>query len=153
MKKFLKSLPTIIIVVVVLGLLAYWIRHRQLLFVAPRVVAPQDMPETRVIRVPTQIDDDIDDALPIEDVPQAPEPRQPVQPVQPRGISGSDRLPWENNRVRSDVIHSLERDIARVEGLRGNPQSVAYFQREFGGIEVYLSSQRARLQRARNEAV
>ena len=78
MKKFLKSLPTIIIVVVVLGLLAYWIRHRQLLFVAPRVVAPQDMPETRVIRVPTQIDDDIDDALPIEDVPQAPEPRQPV---------------------------------------------------------------------------
>lgn len=40
---------------------------------------------------------------------------------------------------------ALLADIARVEAARGNPVSEAYFDREWGGIDSYLDSQKSRL--------
>lgn len=42
-------------------------------------------------------------------------------------------------------VRALEADIARVEARRHDPATIAYFNRQHGGIEAYLASQRARL--------
>jgi len=46
------------------------------------------------------------------------------------------------------LIQRLEADIARVEARRADPQARNWFAREWGGIDAYLASQRARLKEA-----
>ena len=43
------------------------------------------------------------------------------------------------------LIQRLQADIARVEARRADPQARDWFNREWGGIDAYLASQRARL--------
>ncbi len=82
-------------------------------------------------------------------VPAPPTAPRPVHPEADPNISMNDRLPWENNRVRSEVINALTRDIARVQGMERRwadtmPEVVAV-----GGVDNYLNLQRERLTRAR----
>jgi len=44
-----------------------------------------------------------------------------------------------------DLRRRLEADIARVEGRRHLPETQAYLQKHFGGVDAYLASQRQRL--------
>jgi len=46
------------------------------------------------------------------------------------------------------LIRRLQADIARVEARRADPQARVWFNREWGGIDAYLASQRARLKEA-----
>ena len=78
-----------------------------------------------------------------------PTPTVPVEPTPIPGISPTDRLPWENNRKRSEVINALTADIARIERY---PRELANTFTEVvrvGGVDNYLSMQRDRLTRAR----
>ena len=46
------------------------------------------------------------------------------------------------------LMQRLQADIARVEARRADPQARNWFAREWGGIDAYLASQRARLREA-----
>ena len=81
-------------------------------------------------------------------IPIRPTPTVPVVPTPIPGISPTDRLPWENNRKRSEVISALAADIARIERY---PRELANTFTEVvrvGGVDNYLSMQRDRLTRA-----
>ena len=75
-------------------------------------------------------------------------PPAPVHPELPAGLTMSDRLPWENNRLRGEVISALRRDIARVEGMPRQWANTMPEVKAVGGVDNYLSLQRERLNRA-----
>ena len=89
--------------------------------------------------------------IPDEEEPEA--PRQEVIEAPTVTVGMNDRLPWENNRIRSEVIRALERDIAKIEAMTREQAERIQAVRHAGGKEVYLTSQRIRLSRARNERV
>ena len=104
---------------------------------APRIEVP--VPPTRP---------PVDVPAPAPAPPVRPAPAPTPRPEFPTGIHGNDRLPWENYRVRSEVISALRRDIARVEGMERRwadtmPEVIAV-----GGVNNYLNLQRERLHRA-----
>ena len=124
--------------------------------VRPPIVRPDQVPPT--VRPP--ITREVEEAAPPSVRPQpyipilprqpAPLPLPPVEPLPVPGISPTDRLPWENNRKRSEVINALVADIARIERY---PRELANTFTEVvrvGGVDNYLSMQRDRLTRARS---
>jgi len=66
--------------------------------------------------------------------PPAPAPI-PIIPTPPPTVQPPD----------PDLRRRLEADIARVEGRRHLPETQAYLQKHFGGVDAYLASQRQRL--------
>ena len=119
----------------------------------PRAITPGQIPPT--VRAP--ITRDVEEMAPpaVRPTPypvvpiRPPAPTVPVVPTPIPGISPTDRLPWENNRKRSEVINTLAADIARIERY---PRELANTFTEVvrvGGVDNYLSMQRDRLTRAR----
>ena len=119
----------------------------------PRAITPGQIPPT--VRHP--ITRDVEEMAPPA-VRPTPYPVVPIRPPAPTvpveltpipGISPTDRLPWENNRKRSEVINALAADIVRIERY---PRELANTFTEVvrvGGVDNYLSMQRDRLTRAR----
>ena len=80
-------------------------------------------------------------------------PAIPKVPVLPSGISTLDRLPWERNRLRVEVLHSLQQDMRRIKSF---PYHVAATFPEVigaGGVVSYLNMQIERFRRAAFEPV
>mgnify|MGYP001278183598 CR=1 FL=1 len=117
---------------------------------APAPAPPVQMPiEDEVAPRPAPLPAPAPPRTPPVVVPAPPTAPQPVHPEADPSISMNDRLPWENNRVRSEVINALTRDIARVQGMERQwadtmPEVIAV-----GGKDNYLNLQRDRLTRAR----
>lgn len=81
--------------------------------------------------------------------PVTPLPSAPVHPELPPNIGQNDRLPWENNRLRREVINALKADIARISRYSREVANTFTEVARVGGVDNYLSMQRDRLTRAR----
>ena len=81
--------------------------------------------------------------------PVAPLPVAPGHPETPPNIGQNDRLPWENNRLRREVINALKADIARISRYSREVANTFTEVARVGGVDNYLSMQRERLTRAR----
>ena len=81
--------------------------------------------------------------------PVAPLPVAPGHPEIPPNIGQNDRLPWENNRRRGEVINALKADIARINRYSREVANTFTEVARVGGVDNYLSMQRERLTRAR----
>jgi len=67
-----------------------------------------------------------------------------------RGDVVPDVTPTPPARVRdAGLIERLQADIERVTRARRDPAAIAYFARQYGGIDAYLAAQRRRLEEAR----
>ena len=119
----------------------------------PRAITPGQIPPTVRPPITRDVEEMVPPAVrptpyPVVPIPP-PTPTVPVVPTPIPGISPTDRLPWENNRKRSEVINTLAADIARIERY---PRELANTFTEVvrvGGVDNYLSMQRDRLTRAR----
>ena len=81
--------------------------------------------------------------------PVTPLPAAPGHPETPPNIGQNDRLPWENNRLRREVISALNADIARITRYSREVANTFTEVARVGGVDNYLSVQRERLTRAR----
>lgn len=70
--------------------------------------------------------------------------QQAYQPVQQERPRNDMRIASVGTQKSGEAQRILD-DIARVEAGRGNAETEAYFQREWGGIDSYIASQQARL--------
>ena len=84
-----------------------------------------------------------------------PTPTPTPTPTPPRAgnVKSNDRLPWENNRTRYDIISALRADIARIERYPRETANTFTEVARVGGVTNYLNLQRARLTRALSEPV
>ena len=76
-------------------------------------------------------------------------PAGPRHPEMPPNIGLNDKLPWENNRRRGEVIKALKADIARITRYSREVANTFTEVARVGGVDNYLSMQRERLTRAR----
>jgi len=76
-------------------------------------------------------------------------PVVPLHPEMPPNIGLNDKLPWENNRRRGEVINALKADIARITRYSREVANTFTEVARVGGVDNYLSMQRERLTRAR----
>ena len=99
------------------------------------------------------ITSDVEDAIPPTyqptPTPVAPLPVVPLHPEMPPNIGLNDKLPWENNRRRGEVINALKADIARITRYSREVANTFTEVARVGGVDNYLSMQRERLTRAR----
>ena len=96
--------------------------------------------EGRDIRFVQEIIERVEERVP-DAITPTPTPAPIFTPLDPAPV-------YTPTPVRDQrAIDVLEADIARVEAARGRPDTVAYFQRVWGGIDAYLASQRNKLER------
>jgi len=91
---------------------------------------------------------DIDKKFQNIDIPQTTEYVYVIPQQQPPPSTVTQEKQPEYTPITNydyDLIGRLKADISRVEAKRSDPDTIAYFNKQYGGIDGYLSSQYNRL--------